>query len=68
MIALHRRRLVRLHLADNQPSIEGILVGKPNGYYRLAQPTVLQGREESYEAEGEAWVPSRNILWVQVLG
>jgi hypothetical protein len=60
--------MVRLHFVDDRrPSVEGVLLGRPNGFFRLAQPTVVQGSGESYEAEGEAWVPRENVLWVQVL-
>lgn len=65
---LLRRRLVRLHLIEPFPSIEGILVGARDGHYRLLKPALLESKDRSQELEGEAWVPKKNVIFVQRLG
>lgn len=66
---IFKRRLVRVHFAEpGTPSVEGILVERPRQFYRLAQVKVVAGPEESYDTEGEAWIPRERVLWVQVLG
>lgn len=65
---LLRRRLVRLHLVDPHPSIEGILVSARDGHYRLLRPAVLESTERTQELEGEAWVPKDRVIFVQRLG
>jgi hypothetical protein len=66
---LLRKRLVRLHLADDQPSMEGILVGKDADHYRLAAAKLLlENPDRTLELQGEAWVPRSRVLYLQVLG
>ena len=65
---LLRKRLVRLHLVDQNRSFEGVLVGMDANHYRLANPKQLESAERSFELQGEAWVPRDRVLYVQVLG
>lgn len=65
---LLRRRLVRLHLVDPFPSIEGILVSAFDGHYRLLKASVIEAPERTRELEGEAWVPKDRVVFVQRLG
>jgi hypothetical protein len=66
-----RRRLVRLHLNDNQPSIEGILVGSPFGWadhYVLRTANVLADVDKTEELDGiDARVPRERVVFVQTL-
>lgn len=66
---LLRRRLVRLHLVDPFPSIEGILVGSFDSHYRLLKPVVLEGERQSRELQpgSEAFVPRERVIFVQRL-
>ncbi len=63
-----RKRLVRLHLLDDQPSFEGILVGRAGGHYRLEAPKMLVSEEQTQTLDGTALVPCDRVLFVQVLG
>lgn len=65
---LFRRRLVRLHLVDPLPSIEGILVSAFDGHYRLKKVELLEAPERTQKLEGEAWVPRERVIFVQRLG
>ncbi|MCC6743416.1 MAG: hypothetical protein IT175_06110 [Acidobacteria bacterium] len=65
---IRRRRLVRLHLTDDRPSFEGVLVSARGGHYRLANARVFAAEGESYALDGEQWIPKGRVLYVQVLG
>lgn len=65
---LRRKRLVRLHLASDERSIEGILVGQDVGHYRLANAKMLESADRTLELSGEVWVQRERVLLVQVLG
>ena len=65
---LFRRRLVRLHLVDPLPSIEGILVSAMDGHYRLVKPSILEATDRTRELEGELFVPKERVIFVQRLG
>lgn len=67
-MTFRRKRLVRLHLQDGAPSIEGFLLGQAAGHYQLAAPKLLEAQERTLELAGEAWVPRERVLYVQVLG
>lgn len=63
-----RKRRVRLHLKDEDRSLEGIWVGMAAGHYRLAAVQQLEDHDRSFAVEGEAWVPRDRVLYLQVLG
>lgn len=63
-----RKRLVRLHLLDNGPSYEGVLIGRRGGHYRLANARIFEAEGRSYALDGEQWIPRERVLYVQVLG
>ena len=65
---LLRRRLVRLHLVDPFPSIEGILISAMDGHYRLIKPELLEGTDRTQRLEGEVFVPKERVVFVQRLG
>jgi hypothetical protein len=48
-------------------SVEGILLGRSAGHYRLAQAKLIEAPDRSHPI-GETWVPTGRVLMVQVLG
>jgi hypothetical protein len=64
---LFRKRHVRLHLSEPDPSLEGFLVGKVSGHYRLLRPKLLEAADRTHSLEGEAWIPCERVVFVQVL-
>ena len=62
-----RRRKVRLHMVDNQPSIEGFLLSREAGHYRLAVAELLEAPGRTHEV-GEVMVPARRVAFYQLLG
>lgn len=63
-----KRRLLRLHLEGNQPSIEGVFLGFEAGHYRLANARLVEAPDRTISLEGEAWIPRARVLHGQVLG
>lgn len=64
---LFKRKQVRLHLYKSDPSIEGVLMERPNGFYRLAKPELVLEQNQNHSLEGEVWVPREHVMFVQVL-
>lgn len=67
MIFSRRRRLLRLHMEGNRPSVEGVFLGFEAGHYHLANATLIEAAERTHEL-GETWVPRERVLHAQVLG
>lgn len=63
-----RRKLVRLHMRDAAPSVEGVLLSRWGGHYRVANPKLLESPEVTHELDGELFVPRERVLYVQVIG
>ncbi len=61
------KRLVRLHLKDGAPSLEGILVGYWDYHYILLAPKLLEAEGATVSMDGHLEVPSARVLFVQVL-
>lgn len=59
------KRRARLHLNNNQPSVEGILAGRWGGHYVILTPTLLADGE--MPVSGHVEVPAENVMLVQVL-
>ena len=59
------KRLVRLHLENNLPSVEGILAGRWGGHYVVLTPQVLS--DGSNKLSGHVEVPAERVVLVQVL-
>lgn len=66
MSMFFKRRQVRIHLNDNPASIDGILIERPNGFYRVLKPEVVLDENQSHALEGEVWVARENVLFLQV--
>lgn len=58
---------VRIHIQGQDQSLDGILTHRPNHFYRLAQPELVFGENMNHALDGEAWVPSDRVLFLQVL-
>ena len=61
-----RRRRVRLHFADNRPTLQGVLVGCYGGHYILEQASLLEARDRTVNLSGHAEVPRETVFFVQV--
>ncbi len=61
-----RKKLVRVHLKDNGPSLEGFLTRLP-GRYVLKRPKVLEGESATVSLEGDVEIPSRNVQFWQTI-
>lgn len=66
--ACRGKRLVRLHLADNQPSVEGVLAGRWGGHYVVLAPKLLDATQRTFSLDGHLEVPAERVLYVQVIG
>ena len=65
--ALRGKRRVRLHLVDDGPTLDGVLVGRWSGHYVLLLPRLVKGPEESVELDGLVEVPAERVVFVQVV-
>lgn len=66
------KRHVRLHLADNAPSLEGLLVdyrtARNGNHYVLELASAIQGVDQSYQLEGpQVRVPRERVVFIQEL-
>lgn len=68
LVNWRRKRLVRVHLRDDGPSLEGVLLGVERGHYRLAAGKHLESEGRTHDLAGETWVPRANVLYLQVIG
>lgn len=67
-IAKRSRKLVRLHMDGQRPSLEGILIGFWADHYVLTQPAIMAAANETYALDGpEVRVPKTNVVFVEVL-
>lgn len=64
------RGLVRLHMKNDRRSFEGVLLGTVEGHYRLANARLLvdTNREHDIELDGDAFVPTGDVYYVQKVG
>ena len=63
-----KRRRVRLHLNNDLPSIEGILVGNVDGHYLLKVARLVKSADETISLEGDVEVPRRQVIFLQRIG
>lgn len=59
------KRRVRLHLDENQPTVEGILAGRWGGHYVVLAPNILA--DGDHKVTGHVEVPAERVVLVQVL-
>lgn len=67
-----RKRLVRLHLAGDNPSIDGLLVTprtrRTGNHYVVELASVVEAEERTLKLEGESvMIPRERVVFVQVL-
>lgn len=62
-----KKRMARVHLTGNEPSIEGVWMGRVGKHYRVEAAKVIQGSDVSYDIEGSALIPVERVVFVQVL-
>lgn len=65
--ACRGRRMVRLHLEGNDPSVEGVLVGRWGGHYVVLLPKLVEAEDRLVPLEGSLEVPAERVVYVQVL-
>lgn len=63
-----RKRMVRLHLVDPYPSVDGIYAGRVQGHYRILKPELKEASDRTSQLEGELWVPAERVVFMQVTG
>lgn len=68
MPVFFRKRQVRVHLKDEEFSLEGIWIGLDAGHYRLASAGHLETADRTRPVAGEVWVPREKVLYLQVIG
>ena len=61
------KKRVRMHLKDDAPSIEGILMSSGGGNYTLVAAKAITGETESYSLEGTVVIQKKQVLFFQVL-
>jgi len=60
---------VRLHLKNNAPSIDGLLIGTVDGHYLLKVARLVKaGDDPDLQLDGDVEVPRSNVLFLQRLG
>lgn len=62
-----RVRRVRLHMKDQGPSLEGLLVARAGGDYHLRAAELLEAKDRTIELSGDVRVPYANVSFYQVL-
>lgn len=63
---LASRRHVRVHLANVQPSIDGLYAGEDKRYVFVEQVVVLVSANQSIAQSSKAtWVPQPNVAWIE---
>lgn len=62
-----QKRMVRVHLTQGEPSVEGVWMGRIGKHYRLEAARVIEAEDRSYEITGSALIPVERVAFVQVL-
>jgi len=63
-----KRKRVRVHFPDHRPSIEGFLMGRANGHYHLAVPSILEAEDRTVELDSrEVAIPREQVWFFEVL-
>lgn len=61
-----RKRMVRLHLKDSAPSVEGMFVGFWANHYVVNVPKVVVGEAATETLDGaDLVVPRENVVFMQ---
>ena len=62
-----KKQLVRVHLTQGEPSIEGVWMGRVGKHYRVEAARVIESEDRSFEITGSALIPVERVAFVQVL-
>ena len=66
-----RKRLVRMHLDGDNPSLEGIRRGVPvrrAGHYVIEVASVVEGEDRTFKLEGDrVLIPRERVVFLQEL-
>lgn len=62
------RRLVRIQLKGDAGAVEGVLLGRVGGHYRLANPIYFSNTPDLQASPmvGDAWIPTGEVLLLNV--
>lgn len=68
MFGLRRKRkMARIHLTNDQPSVEGVLMGRiGRSHYLLEAAAVIENENATYDLEGRVLVPVERVAFIQV--
>lgn len=68
---MRRKRLMRIHLAGDLPSIEGLVSSTRivrDGHYVVEIASVIEGEDRSFKLEGDrVLVPRERVVFLQEL-
>ena len=62
-----KKHMVRVHLTQNEPTLEGVYMGRVGKHYRLEAARVIEAEDRSYDITGSALIPVERVAFVQVL-
>lgn len=62
-----KKHLARVHLTGNEPSVEGVYMGRVGKHYRVEVAKIIQGTDETYDIDGAVLIPVERVAFVQVL-
>ena len=62
-----KKHMVRVHLTQGEPSIEGVWMGRVGRHYRVEAARVIEAEDRSFEITGSALIPVERVAFVQVL-
>lgn len=68
MLWWRRKRLARVHLTGDEPSLEGVYMGRVGRkHYRLEGASLIESSDSSVELEGYQLIPVERVAFLQVL-
>lgn len=59
------KRRIRVHMKD-ETTVEGLLMQKTGGFYRVSAVSVL-GAERETRLAGDIWVPAGNVRMIEAV-
>lgn len=62
-----RRKRVRVHFLNFDPSVEGILVSSFGDHYRLLKPALIEAPDRTHDLTGEVWIPRERVVFLEVI-
>lgn len=67
MMFQRKRHMVRVHLTQGEPSVEGVWMGRIGKHYRVEAARVIESEDRSFEITGAALIPVERVAFIQVL-